>query len=172
MVLDRLFLWIFTIACLVGTCGIILQVCLTRPLDHSSLINDYPSLGSIFVRRKNPNRLATVQPDNRSMMAFSPPITRVIYQRTLRLLQLSHGSIDLPLSLPSSTWTKESVNRWKKPYASSWLCAKLRANTDEKRENCSCCSAAHLFVCFALVITLRVAGKVNVPSICMSLGCG
>jgi hypothetical protein len=26
MVLDRLFLWIFTIACLGGTCGIILQV--------------------------------------------------------------------------------------------------------------------------------------------------
>ena len=26
MVLDRLFLWIFTIACFVGTCGIILQV--------------------------------------------------------------------------------------------------------------------------------------------------
>lgn len=25
MVLDRLFLWIFTLACLVGTCGIILQ---------------------------------------------------------------------------------------------------------------------------------------------------
>lgn len=25
MVLDRLFLWIFTLACLCGTCGIILQ---------------------------------------------------------------------------------------------------------------------------------------------------
>ena len=35
MVLDRLFLWMFTIACLVGTCGIILQVI---------LLNGFPSI--------------------------------------------------------------------------------------------------------------------------------
>lgn len=50
MVLDRLFLWIFTIACLVGTCGIILQVCLESTLDHSLDLIYQLSSGSIFVR--------------------------------------------------------------------------------------------------------------------------
>ena len=43
MVLDRLFLWIFTIACLGGTCGIILQV-RDKNDSHSSCLQNYSLL--------------------------------------------------------------------------------------------------------------------------------
>ena len=116
MVMDRLFLWIFTVAVLVGTAGIILQV-VDGDIDDNGDDddddddgNDHPDHpGAHLVRRPGPDRLQALRDrarhlktDGRSLPGETGPST--ILRQSRRRKSRSQGGEGGEIHSVIQTW--------------------------------------------------------------------